>query len=181
MVEWKLKSRFLPESLNPTELTGIMCISSPVAASPRIRSAPVTSVAQHLFRGQFSSNFSFVNFLSSSSDSILKPQFLQMCWISPLLWHLSLDSFGRQRIPISVGRWKWKSLTCVQLFVTPWTITAHGILQARILGWVAVPFSRTSSQPRDQMQIFGIVGFFTSWATKEAPWWGTRAHIKLKM
>ena len=29
------------------------------------------------------------------------------------------------------------------------TLTVHGILQARILEWVAVPFSRGSSQPRD--------------------------------
>ena len=28
----------------------------------------------------------------------------------------------------------------------------HGILQARILAWVAIPFSRGSSQPRDQTQ-----------------------------
>ena len=41
-------------------------------------------------------------------------------------------------------------LSCVQLFVTPWTIhTVHGILKVRILEWVAVPFSRGSSQPRD--------------------------------
>ena len=33
---------------------------------------------------------------------------------------------------------KWKSLSCVQLFATPWTL--HGILQARILEWVASPF-----------------------------------------
>ena len=44
--------------------------------------------------------------------------------------------------------------------------TVHGILQVRILEWVAVPFSRESSQPRDQTPIAG--GFFTSWATKEA-------------
>ena len=37
-----------------------------------------------------------------------------------------------------------------QLFATPWTMyIVHGILQARILEWVAVPFSRESSQPRD--------------------------------
>ena len=29
----------------------------------------------------------------------------------------------------------------------------HGILQARILEWVAIPFSRGSSQPRDQTQV----------------------------
>ena len=32
--------------------------------------------------------------------------------------------------------------------------TVHGILQARILEWVAFPFSRGSSQPRDQTQVF---------------------------
>ena len=47
--------------------------------------------------------------------------------------------------------------------------TVHGILQARILEWVAFPFSRRSSQPRDQIQISHIAGgFFTSWATREA-------------
>ena len=41
--------------------------------------------------------------------------------------------------------------------------TDHGILQARILKWVAVPFSRRSSQPRDQTQVSHIAGgFFTS-------------------
>ena len=34
--------------------------------------------------------------------------------------------------------WKWKSLSRVQLFATPWTIV-YEILQARIWEWVAVP------------------------------------------
>ena len=43
----------------------------------------------------------------------------------------------------------------------------HGILQARTLGWVVFPFSRGSSQPRDQTQVSRIAGrFFTSWAMK---------------
>ena len=42
----------------------------------------------------------------------------------------------------------------------------HGIFQARILEWVAFPFSRGSSQPRDQTQVSRITGrFFTSWAS----------------
>ena len=43
----------------------------------------------------------------------------------------------------------------------------HGILQTRILEWVAFPFSRGSSQPRDRTQVPCIVDrfFFTSWAT----------------
>ena len=43
-----------------------------------------------------------------------------------------------------------------------------GILQARILEWVAFPFSRGSSQPIDRTQVSLIAGgFFTSWATRE--------------
>ena len=39
----------------------------------------------------------------------------------------------------------------------------HGILQARILEWVAIPFPRESSQPMDQTQVSHIAGrFFTS-------------------
>ena len=58
-------------------------------------------------------------------------------------------------------------LSHVGLFGTPWTV-AHqaplsmGILQARILEWVAISYSRGSSQPRDQTQVSHIAGgFFT--------------------
>ena len=45
----------------------------------------------------------------------------------------------------------------------PMDYTTHGILQARILEWVAFPFSRISSQPRDRTQVSHIAGrFFTS-------------------
>ena len=50
----------------------------------------------------------------------------------------------------------------------PMYYTVHGILQARILEWVAFPFSRGSSQPRDLTQVSHIAGsFFTSLATRE--------------
>ena len=48
-----------------------------------------------------------------------------------------------------------------QLYLTlcdPVDHTVHGILQARILEWVAGPFSRGSSQPRDQTQVSWIAG-----------------------
>ena len=46
-----------------------------------------------------------------------------------------------------------------------------GILQARILALVAVPFSKRSFQPRDRIQFSCVAGgFFTSWATGEAQW-----------
>ena len=44
----------------------------------------------------------------------------------------------------------------------------HGILQARILEWVAIPFSRGSSPLRSQTQVSGIAGrFFTNWVTRD--------------
>ena len=44
----------------------------------------------------------------------------------------------------------------------------HGILQARILEWVAMPSSRESSQPRDRNLVSHIAGgFFIVWATRE--------------
>ena len=47
--------------------------------------------------------------------------------------------------------------------------SVHGILQARILEWPAIPFSRGSSWPRDQIQVSSIVGrFLTIWATADA-------------
>ena len=56
----------------------------------------------------------------------------------------------------------------VGLYATPY-YTVHGILQAKILEWVAFPFSRELSQPRDQTQVSRIAGgFFISWATREA-------------
>ena len=67
---------------------------------------------------------------------------------------------------------KWSEVKVVQSYSTlcnPMDYTVHGILQARILEWVAVPFSRASSQPRDWTQVSHIVGgFFTNWATREA-------------
>ena len=45
----------------------------------------------------------------------------------------------------------------------------HGILQARILEWVAISFSRGSSWPRDWTQVSCIAGrCFNLWATREA-------------
>ena len=62
-------------------------------------------------------------------------------------------------------------LNSVRLFVTPWT-TAHqaplpmGTVQARILKWFAMPFSRGSTQLRDQTQVSHTVSrFFPIWAT----------------
>ena len=50
------------------------------------------------------------------------------------------------------------------------SLRPYGILKARILEWVAFPFSRGSSQPRDQTQVSCLAGgFFISLATKRKP------------
>ena len=66
--------------------------------------------------------------------------------------------------------------SCVGLICDPMDHIAFqaplslGILQARLLEWVTVPFSRGSSRPRDGTQVSCIAGrFFTVWATREAP------------
>ena len=56
-----------------------------------------------------------------------------------------------------------KSLSRVRLFATPWTSSLpgsflHGILQARVLEWVATFFSRGSSRPRDRTRVSCIPG-----------------------
>ena len=58
---------------------------------------------------------------------------------------------------------------CDPMDCSPPGSSIHGILQARILEWVAISFSRGSSQPRDWTQVSSIAGrFFTIWATREA-------------
>ena len=60
----------------------------------------------------------------------------------------------------------WKSES--RLVVSD-SLQNHRIPQARILEWAAFPFSRGSSQPKDQTQVSHIASrLFTSWATKEA-------------
>ena len=77
---------------------------------------------------------------------------------------------------------KWSSFTSLWLFsfesescpvlsnsLPPMDYTVHGILQARILEWVAFPFSRGSSRPRNWSGISCIAGgFFINWVIRGA-------------
>ena len=57
---------------------------------------------------------------------------------------------------------------CCPLDCSPPGSSVHGILQTRILDWVAIPFSRGSSWPRDQTRLSCIAGrLFAIWATKK--------------
>ena len=81
-------------------------------------------------------------------------------------WHLSLSHSSQpQKVACEWVKVAQLCLTLCNLM----DYTIHGILQARILEWVAFPFSRGSSQSMDQIQVSHIAGrFFTSWATREA-------------
>ena len=75
-----------------------------------------------------------------------------------------------QVVPAAPGEMKVKVAQSCLTLCNPMDYTVHGILQARILEWVAVLFSRGSFQPRDLTQVSLIAGrCFTSWATREAP------------
>ena len=83
------------------------------------------------------------------------------------LW-LSHEDLGE----IMAGHWsllsKVKVTQSCPTVCDPMDFTVHGILQVRILEWIAFPFSRGSSQPRDWTQVSCIAGrFSTSWATRE--------------
>ena len=59
--------------------------------------------------------------------------------------------------------------------------SVYGILQARILEWVAMPFSRGSSWPRNWTQVSWIAGrFFTIWATREAQFTKQKQTYRLR-
>ena len=61
-------------------------------------------------------------------------------------------------------------ILCDPMDCSPLGSSVHGILQARILEWIAIPFSRVFAWPRDQTLVFCTAGrFFTGWVTREAP------------
>ena len=83
--------------------------------------------------------------------------------------------------------WLWKvkvsgtqssQTPCNPMDCSPPGFSAHGIPQASILEWVAIPFSSGSSWPRDWTQVFCTAGrFFTLWATRE-DWASMSSRIK---
>ena len=59
---------------------------------------------------------------------------------------------------------------CHPMDCSPPGSSVHGILQARVLEWVAISSSRGTFQPRDRTQVSCVAGRrFTFWATREAP------------
>ena len=65
---------------------------------------------------------------------------------------------------------------CPTLF-DPMDNTVHGLLQGRMLGWVAFPFSRGSSQPRNRTQVFCIAGDSLPAELSRKPLWVPRETL----
>ena len=83
--------------------------------------------------------------------------------------------------PHSLAHGKEVKVLVAQSCPMDWSLpssSVHEILQARILEWVAIVFCRGSSWPGDQSWVFCTAGgFFTVWATGEAPAHGRHSII----
>ena len=84
---------------------------------------------------------------------------LSLCISGNMSWNFHSHSSSPRLLQTALVSWpESESVNHVQLFATPWTVACqtpfiHGILQARILEWVAISFCRRSSQPRDRTWI----------------------------
>ena len=97
----------------------------------------------------------------SVACGIFLDQGLNLC---PLLWQADFHTLHHQE------KSEAKVAQLCPTLCNPMDYTVHGILQARILEWVVIPFSRGSFQPGNWTQVPRIAGgFFTSWAPREAP------------
>ena len=87
-------------------------------------------------------------------------------------FYLVLSTIINSLCPGISDTWMKSEVKVVQLCLTlcnPMDYTVHRILQARILKWVAFPFSSRSSQSRNRTRVSGIAGgSFTNWAVREA-------------
>ena len=94
-------------------------------------------------------------------------------WAKKSLWTVIVTMKLKDTCSLE-GKVKVKVAQSSPTLCDPMDYIVRGILQARILEWVAIPFSRGSSQPRDRSQVSCIAdGFFTSWATREGKLWQT--------
>ena len=113
-----------------------------------------------------------LNFHASSMWLRSPPNFGQV--MAPVSCQVSSpgDTQGTVRGPGGISHFIYAKVKVTQSCPTlcnPTNYTVHGILQARILEWVAFPFSKGSSKPRDRTQVSRIAGgFLTSWAIREA-------------
>ena len=99
---------------------------------------------------------------NNTPDVLLSSMQITVFYITPELSAVNQGFSGGLKVKVAQS---------CRTLCNPMDYTVHGILQARILEWVAFSFFRGSSLPRDQTQVSRIAGgLFTSWATRELPW-----------
>ena len=87
-----------------------------------------------------------------------------VCWAPFACWVLFLALFGKKEDTEVISN------SCDPMDCSLPGSSIHEILQARILEWIAISFSRGSSRPRNQTWVSSISGrFFTNRAMKEPP------------
>ena len=95
---------------------------------------------------------------------------------TPNLKDVRIADFSKSSLRVDASYFRFESVvtqSCPSLLppvdCSPSGSSVHGILQVRILEWVAIPFSMRYSWPRDGTQVSCIAGrFFTIWAIREA-------------
>ena len=98
---------------------------------------------------------------------IFPSQWLKLCLLGLLHWQAGSLPLVPPGKPTSKDVIHSYPTLCNPMDCSPPGSSLHGILQARILGWVAIPSFRGSSQPRGWTWVFCIAGrFFIIWATR---------------
>ena len=129
----------------------------------------------NIIKGHYEKTYIIINFKKLDYFSLRSIK-RQGCPLSPhlfsIVWKSQLKQLGNKKKK-HVNRKKKRRKT-ISIFVVkvtqlcltlcnPTNYAVHVILQSRILDWVAFPFSRGSSQPRDQTRVSCIAGsFYTS-------------------
>ena len=92
-----------------------------------------------------------------------------LCNLAPNFFCLStILYFSVKMLVTQIVEQPWGSTNCNPMDCSLPGSSVHGILQGRILEWVAIPISRGFSLPRDQAWVSRIVGrFFTIWTIRD--------------
>ena len=114
-------------------------------------------------------------FWGTAHNLTLLPSFAaweHMCSCRPISLGTWVSRMSRNPIPIGQKVKVLVTQSCLTLCdsmnCSPPRSSVHGILQAKILEWVTIPFSRGSSLLRDRTQVSCTAGrFFTVWATRK--------------
>ena len=136
----------------------------------------LSSYVDHWDFAKFRSSFSLIIFTDFSSPFYTHPSLTQLVNI------LFVSAWSSSSPFTCVAFSPWRSdacaillLSCVRLFVTPWTVACQAPLSMRFSrqgywsGVLTMPSSRRSSKPQGRTQVYCIAGrFFTVWATQEA-------------